>query len=87
MEHLKDALLTNIKLSWKYLARDEQSGLLQTFVHYDCKKSFLMLGQKMLTIFQEFLPFPFGPAQIKFSGPIGKFKASLHSRQTQPNFQ
>ncbi len=33
----------------------------------------------MLTIFQEFLPFPFGPAQIKFSGPIWKLKANLHS--------
>ncbi len=33
----------------------------------------------MLTIFQEFLPFPFCPAQIKFSGPIGKLKANLHS--------
>ncbi len=63
MEHLKDALLTNIKLSWKYLARDEQSGLLQTFVNYDCKKSFLMLRQKNVNNFYGISPLGSGLTQ------------------------
>ncbi len=35
---LAPALLPNIRLSWKRIARDKHSGLLQKSVNYDCKK-------------------------------------------------